>query len=513
MVNPLPTKPIISASGPLTFCAGGTVILTTNAAAGHRWSTGSLLNSITVTTAGSYADTAKSGGCKAVSDPVVIIINPLPTVNAGLDVSIVAGDSTTLTATGATTYLWSPLTALSPANGVGASVKAKPIQTTLYTVTGTNANGCIASDAVLVTVTGGTGPLTAPVISPSTGTYDGIQTVTIATTSPGAEIYYTTSGNVPVVGTVFTKLYTGSFQVLQSTTVRAIAVKSGQANSPVAVSFITITNPGICAVPVIAPNGGTFEGGVDISLTTTTSGAQIYFTLNGNSPVVGSSFTRLYTGPFRHYQTSTLKALAFKTGLANSPVAVASFVVNNPALVAAPTFSPGPGLFSGPQSITLSTTTANAQIYFTTNGNVPRLDVPNSFTKLYTGPFVLNQSATVRAIAVRTNWLQSITSVGIYSLGAAREAVSGTLEESTSEFEPLVFPNPSVTGLFNLVLPEIAGEVLDYTVLSVEGKKLEDGAVQPGETHLINLERHPAGLYILKMRIGNQVFIKRLSRL
>jgi hypothetical protein len=113
-------------------------------------------------------------------------------------------------------------------------------------------------------------------------------------------LYYTTSGNIPVVGTSFTRLYTGPFQILQSTTVRAIAVKPGFVNSPTAAAFITITNPGICAAPVVTPVGGSYPGSVSVTMSTTTPGGEIWYTTNGNTPRfdVPNTFTRRYTGLF-----------------------------------------------------------------------------------------------------------------------------------------------------------------------------------------------------------------------
>ncbi len=88
----------------------------------------------------------------AISDGVVvddttitITINPLPTVNAGTDQSVCAGDPVTLTASGAATYVWN--------NGVVDGTAFTPTATTTYTVTGTDANGCENSDDVIVTVT------------------------------------------------------------------------------------------------------------------------------------------------------------------------------------------------------------------------------------------------------------------------------------------------------------------------------------------------------------------------
>ena len=46
-------------------------------------------------------------GCQNI-DSVSVIVNPLPVVNAGNDQNICLGDTATLTATGADTYVWSP---------------------------------------------------------------------------------------------------------------------------------------------------------------------------------------------------------------------------------------------------------------------------------------------------------------------------------------------------------------------------------------------------------------------
>jgi methionine-rich copper-binding protein CopC len=92
-----------------------------------------------------------------------------------------------------------------------------------------------------------------PVISPGTGTYSSPQTVSIASATPGATIYYTTTGNVPVVGTGFTRVYTGPFLVSTTTTIRAIAVRSGMTNSNVAAAFLTLNIPGRQSVVKAVP--------------------------------------------------------------------------------------------------------------------------------------------------------------------------------------------------------------------------------------------------------------------
>lgn len=76
-------------------------------------------------------------------------INPLPTANAGSDVAICSGQSTTLTASGGSTYVWNGGTLV---NASGASQTVSPTATTSYTVTVTNSSGCSSVDVVTVTV-------------------------------------------------------------------------------------------------------------------------------------------------------------------------------------------------------------------------------------------------------------------------------------------------------------------------------------------------------------------------
>jgi hypothetical protein len=88
-----------------------------------------------------------------------IVINPLPTVDAGVDETICDGESVTLTASGASTYAWSPATGITPTTG--PTVTANPTSTTTYTVTGTDANGCVDTDTVDVIVN--PTPTTSPI--------------------------------------------------------------------------------------------------------------------------------------------------------------------------------------------------------------------------------------------------------------------------------------------------------------------------------------------------------------
>lgn len=98
-----------------------------------------------------YQVTATLGVCSKQA-AVTITVYPQPQVNAGPDVSIVSGDEIQLSGSAANVinYLWTPSTALSATNILNPL--AKPVVTTLYKLTVTNAVGCSANDDVLVTV-------------------------------------------------------------------------------------------------------------------------------------------------------------------------------------------------------------------------------------------------------------------------------------------------------------------------------------------------------------------------
>lgn len=78
-----PTPPVLTTSGSLTFCQGGSVDLTSDQTSGNTWSTGAQTQSITVTTAGDYYVTIGTGNCVASSDTVTVVVNPNPTVTLG----------------------------------------------------------------------------------------------------------------------------------------------------------------------------------------------------------------------------------------------------------------------------------------------------------------------------------------------------------------------------------------------------------------------------------------------
>ena len=91
-----------------------------------------------------------NGPCPPNVSTVTVIVNSLPTVSAGPDVTIFSGQSTTLQGTGATNYYWSPNVSLNYTNIPNPD--ADPTYTITYFLIGVDANGCAGYDQVKVTV-------------------------------------------------------------------------------------------------------------------------------------------------------------------------------------------------------------------------------------------------------------------------------------------------------------------------------------------------------------------------
>jgi hypothetical protein len=170
-----------------------------------------------------------------------------------------------------------------------------------------------------------------PVFAPAPGTYAERPTVSISCSTPGAEIYYTVDDSVP---TTASTRYTGSFRIESTpsgiTTVRAIAAGAGMITSAVASAryAVAVTIPQPVERPVIQPPAGAYTNSVTVSIASATANAEIFYTLDDSLPSTAS--TR-YTGPFTIAPaasgTTTVRAMAARTGMTDSVVASAAYAI------------------------------------------------------------------------------------------------------------------------------------------------------------------------------------------
>lgn len=139
-----PAKPTVNASGPTSFCSGGSVTLIADTGyTSYLWSNGDTTSTTVITTSGSYSVTVSNGSaCTDSSATINVNSNPLPSpvISSSGSSAFCAGD--TLDAgNGFPAYNWSTgetsQTIIADSAGI-------------YSVTITDANGCPGSSAITI---------------------------------------------------------------------------------------------------------------------------------------------------------------------------------------------------------------------------------------------------------------------------------------------------------------------------------------------------------------------------
>ncbi|MBI3228665.1 MAG: chitobiase/beta-hexosaminidase C-terminal domain-containing protein [Burkholderiales bacterium] len=170
---------------------------------------------------------------------------------------------------------------------------------------------------------------------------------------------------------------------------------SGAVDTPV----FTWVRGGKVATPSVSPAPGTYATAQTLSFTSSTSGAAFCVTLNGSTPV--KNVNCVAGAIVVSAANTTVKAIAYKTGMQDSDVLTAQYQIQ--CCAATPVISPNGGNFNMPQSVSISSSTPNATIYYTLDGSQP-----TSNALRYNGPFTLNApGATVRALAVASGLASS----------------------------------------------------------------------------------------------------------
>ncbi|MGO4291664.1 chitobiase/beta-hexosaminidase C-terminal domain-containing protein [Chitinophaga sp. RAB17] len=165
-----------------------------------------------------------------------------------------------------------------------------------------------------------------PVFNVPSGTYPAAQDVAISSGTPGAVIRYAVgdqvlNSNSPV--------YTAPVKITASTTLRAYATADGIADSKVTTATYVIgNNDAVVKTPQFTLPGGAYNGVRQIGLYTDTKDAVIYYTLDGSVPNENST---AYFTLIQVTDSMTINAIAMKSGMKNSAVATATYIISGEA--------------------------------------------------------------------------------------------------------------------------------------------------------------------------------------
>ncbi|MBI3500900.1 MAG: gliding motility-associated C-terminal domain-containing protein [Bacteroidetes bacterium] len=250
-----------------TICSGQSVTLTASGSGNYSWSTNQTTASIIVSpsSSSSYQVQLDSSGCTNVASAAIVVV-PSPTATISPNVSVCAGQSAVLSASGGNNYLWNT-------GATSSSITVSPSVTATYSVVVANGN-CTSAASVSVAVF----PLPTPTISGNTLLCAGdISTLTAS----GGNFYSWSTGA------------TSSFIVVNpsaSTTYSVIASNSNNCTASSSVNVAVLSPPVALASSATICNGN--------SATLTASGGGNYLWSNGNtsssiiiSPTVSSNYS------------------------------------------------------------------------------------------------------------------------------------------------------------------------------------------------------------------------------
>ncbi len=376
-VFPIPATPIVVANGPVEFCEGNTVVLsTTNAYDDYLWSTGETTPQITVAASGTYSVIVEDlNGCSSlVSNEIVVNVHTLgiPEITLSGSPEFCQGENVVLTAeAGFISYLWN----------TGATTQSITVSVTGdYYVIVNDALGCSspASDTISVVVH----PVSAtPAISANGPlTFCQGDSVVLSAT-PGFNFYNWSTGDTTQSITVTA---TGSYTV----SVGVVAACMSLPSAPVS----TIVTPAPAA-PIVSANGPTsFCNGGNVTLTASSgyisyhwsNGAttqSIVVTETGSYSVTGTDATGCESNPSIPVDVNVIAPVT-PVITANGPV---NFCYGNSVELTAPAGYVG-YMWSDGSSTQVITVTTSGDYYVVVSDATGCISDPSNIITVTVGP-------------------------------------------------------------------------------------------------------------------------------
>ena len=416
------TPTVVASITNTTICNGGSVVENLTGATTYTWlpSGSGATSTLSPTTTTIYTITGSTSGCTSAVRNVTITVSSNPTVNVtASSATICAGQPSTLTASGATTYAWLP------GGQTTASVVVTPTANTTYTVTGSNGT-CSSTKTITINITA------TPTV---------VTSITNTTICSGTSVVVNATG-----ATTYTWLPSGSGSTSTlsptSTTVYTITGRTGSCNSAPKNFTINVTTS-----PTVNVTASSASICVGQSSTLTASGGTTYAWLPGGQTTTVVAVTpttnATYTVTGSNGTCSSSKTIAINvsstptvaTSITNTTICSGTSVVASLTGAASYTWLPsGSGSTStlSPTSTTIYTVTGSngscvgASKTFTINVNTsPTVAVTASSSSICAG-----QSTTLTASGAATyTWLpggQTTTVVAVTPTANTTYTVTGS---------------------------------------------------------------------------------------
>lgn len=497
--------PVITVNSP-SLCVGSTETLTAHGATSYTWSTGQAANSVTVNPVATTDYTVTGTDLNGCSDMAVatVSVHALPSLTVNSP-SVCAGNTATLTVTGAVSYTWNTTQTTS-------SISVNPMTSTAYTLSGTDMNGCSNTTTASVTVnalpvilvntpsicTGNSATLTAS--GASSYTWNTTQTTASISVNPTATTVYTVTGvdlngcsaattasvmvnALPLVsanspslcaGSTATLTASGAVTYTWSTTQTTVSITVNPAtnttytvsgtdlNGCAGVYTVTVT---VQAAPALTVNASTICAGGTATLTASGATTYTWSTGSNNSSITANPLsTTVYT-------VSASQAGCIATVVKTTTVTVSAL-----------------------PAVSISTISS---ILCNTSNTVNLAGTPSGGT--FSGAGVVGNTFNPQAAGTGTFTISYTYTGSNACSNVAHSAIMVAnctgIEESLNGAGLEVYPNPAQ----EVVYVNMPGtNAYTVTVYSMTGKQVYSG--KTSETlHAIDLREFSKGLYILNV--------------
>jgi hypothetical protein len=438
-VHPLP---VLNVTGTSTICAGGSTTLTASGATAYLWSNSgtSAITVVSPTASASYSVIGTSSmGCINAAAPTQITVYTLPLTAISGTNAVCSGNSVTLTASGAASYVWNN-------SNIGANIVDSPTTSTTYSVIGISVQGCTTSALTSVTV------YAVPVLTVSAPNSI-CQGDSLVMSVNGANSYVWNNASTNTVIVLY-PTSTSNYSVLGT----SIAGCFGSA-----VTTITVNT-----VPILTISGtNTLCAGKSTTLTVT--GADTYSWSNGGvaansvlSPTANTTYSVIGTNTFGCKSESTTSLIVFSV-----PVLTLSIGTNTICIGEITTLS-----------------VSGATNYNWNSGNTT-----SNFT---VSPLLSTNYSVTGSDQLGCSSTSSVDLLVSQCNGVSRNSNLSSIVK--------LFPNPN-QGQFTLQLPEgFEGtiqirNVLGQLVLSQDSETLNQ----------LDISRFDKGLYMVTVNHGGQI--------
>ncbi len=451
VANPIPTVSVNNA----TICPSGTATLIASGATTYSWSTSATTSSIAVSPSSNttYTVTGTSLGCNNTKT-VSVTIGTAISINIAANPTIIcSGGSSTLTASGATTYTWST-------GPTGASIVVSPTSNTTYTVAGTSGS-CMGTKTINIAVSSGVSALAGPnqtlcINNPST-------TLAANTATAGSGSWTLLAGSATIANTLspnsaVTAIGTGT-NILQW------SVTNGACSNS---STVSIT---VDPLPSIANAGSSqtlCSNSTNLNGNTPTVGSGSWFLLSGSGSITNStSPTTAVTG--LGAGTNVFQWSVSNSVCAPSTSTVAIIVSNAPTVTANSSSS----IICTGSSVNLSASGATSYSW-STGATTSVIAVSPSVTTTYT---VTGTSGPCSSIITITQTVSACTGIN----------------QVAANYNILVYPNP-----FKEELNINSGEMVNAEVFNTLGQLIIIKTINGAG--IINTSELAKGVYYLHVK-------------